>query len=58
MSTGFVRAFASWVIDTFVGDHIFAKLLRSARRKSVTEYWAETKNRDEYIHRFTQEVIV
>jgi Asp-tRNA(Asn)/Glu-tRNA(Gln) amidotransferase A subunit family amidase len=37
--TGFVRALASWVIRTFVGDTKFASFLAESHRKSVRDYY-------------------
>lgn len=52
----FVRSFAAWVIETFFGDTMYANGIRSARVKTVTEYWHFTAKRDEFIRKFYDEV--
>jgi amidase len=53
---GFLRTFAGWVLERFIGDPIFGNLIKSSRTKSVTEYLALAKERDAYIQRFNQQV--
>ncbi|KAL0953568.1 hypothetical protein HGRIS_004786 [Hohenbuehelia grisea] len=52
----FVRAFASWAVETLFGDKLYADGLRSASIKSVREYHALVAKRDEYIRKFYQEI--
>ncbi|KIL69168.1 hypothetical protein M378DRAFT_184407 [Amanita muscaria Koide BX008] len=52
----FVRSFATWVIEKFVGDPIFAHVFRAARTKPMNEYMQYCAARDKYIKMFYQEV--
>lgn len=52
----FVRWLAAWALERIVGDKIFADTLRASRTKSVGEYWALTRKRDDFIKQWYQEV--
>ncbi|KAG8888239.1 hypothetical protein FRB99_004140, partial [Tulasnella sp. 403] len=52
----FVRNGIIWAARTFLHDNIFSTLMGSSRGKSVKEFWAETKARDNYNELFFKEV--
>ncbi|KAJ2923905.1 hypothetical protein H1R20_g13191, partial [Candolleomyces eurysporus] len=52
----FVRSIAGWVLESIVGDKIFASALRASRAKSVTEYWALASQRDAFIRDWYSQV--
>ncbi|PPQ65493.1 hypothetical protein CVT26_000133 [Gymnopilus dilepis] len=51
-----VRVFAAWVLETYLGDKIFAEAIRVTKSKSVTEYWKLIYQKEQYIQRFYQEI--
>jgi len=51
-----VRIFASWVLETFMGDELFAEALRVTKAKSVTDYWKLISQKEQYVQRFYEEV--
>jgi len=53
----FVRNFACWIIDRFVGDKLFANALRSSRSIGVGEYWKLINEKDEYNRQFQKMVV-
>ncbi|KAF8639100.1 hypothetical protein AX17_001743 [Amanita inopinata Kibby_2008] len=44
----FVRSFASWIIDSMLGDKIFARVIRAACVKPMGEYMKLVAARDDY----------
>lgn len=52
----FLRNFASWVVETFFGDKLFANVARASRKKSVAEYYKLIAAKNEYRKRFHEEV--
>ncbi|EAU90351.1 amidase [Coprinopsis cinerea okayama7 len=53
----FVRGFAAWVLETFMGDKTFSDTIRSARVKGVDEYWALSAARDAFALKFQEQVL-
>jgi len=53
---GFVRYLVGWAARTFLGDPFFERVFLNSRERSVKEYWAVTKDRDEYSKLFFSEV--
>ncbi|KAF9485469.1 amidase [Pholiota conissans] len=53
---GFIRNFAAWVIEKFVGDTLFASTVRSSRKKEVFETYQLIKAKNEYRNRFYNDV--
>ncbi|KDR65722.1 hypothetical protein GALMADRAFT_260127 [Galerina marginata CBS 339.88] len=51
-----VRTFAAWILESFMGDKMFADNLRVAKAKSVTDYWKLNAQRDEYAQMFYEKV--
>lgn len=51
-----IRVVATWLIESAMGDNIFATLLRAARYKSVGEYTAFSEQKDIYEKLFYEEV--
>lgn len=56
MMLAFVRWLAAWALESIAGDSIFANTLRASRTKSVAEYWALTRKRDDFVKQWYQEV--
>lgn len=56
LSTGFVRFLASWMAEAFMGDKIFATILRAARYKSVGEFNAWHEHMHNYEKEFYEDV--
>jgi len=52
----FVRTFAAWIIEAFLGDKIFAETLRVTKSKSVSSYWKLIAAKDEYIRHFNETI--
>ncbi|THU99137.1 amidase signature enzyme [Dendrothele bispora CBS 962.96] len=53
---GFLLSIATWVVETFVGDAIFANLARVVHKKSVGEYNEWNTKRNEYNDMFFEKV--
>uniref|UniRef100_A0A8H7XRN7 amidase n=1 Tax=Psilocybe cubensis TaxID=181762 RepID=A0A8H7XRN7_PSICU len=51
-----VRSFAAWILETFVGDKIFAETIRASRAKTVAEYWKLIHQRNECVKKFYEAV--
>lgn len=58
MSTGFVRSIASWIVDTTVGDNIFATLLRTSKYSSVRDFNEYAAQKKAYDKLFYEEVLI
>lgn len=54
--TGFVRAVASWIIRSVLGDKMFATMLEATRVKPVKEYLTFVKRRDNFEKLFYADV--
>ncbi|KAG9029896.1 hypothetical protein FS837_003439, partial [Tulasnella sp. UAMH 9824] len=52
----FIRAFACWAARTFKGDEAWATLFSTSHPRNVSEFWAETKARNEYNKFFHENV--
>ena len=52
----FVRSFAAWVLEKFVGDKIFARVFRVAHEKRMSEYMKYCDARNAYNKMFYAEV--
>jgi hypothetical protein len=55
-SPGWLRGFLAWLAGSVLGDTQFASLVRSARLKSVREYYAVIEERNAFARRFCDEV--
>ncbi|KAF8159688.1 amidase [Crassisporium funariophilum] len=51
-----VRTFATWILETFWKDKLFADTIRVTKSKSITDYWKLIAQRDEYSASFYQTV--
>ncbi|EMD38846.1 hypothetical protein CERSUDRAFT_104159 [Gelatoporia subvermispora B] len=51
-----VRSLCDWAVRAAYNDHIFARIVRAARKKSVYEFWQWTDMRDKYRELFYREV--
>ncbi|TFY61189.1 hypothetical protein EVG20_g7152 [Dentipellis fragilis] len=56
LQAAFIREFGRWIIQTFVGDDIFAKLFVHSRAKSVKEVYEYVEQRREFVSSWTEEV--
>jgi hypothetical protein len=56
LSPGWLRGFLVWLAGSVLGDTQFASLIRSARLKSVREYYAAIEERNAFARRFCDEV--
>lgn len=54
----FLRNFAAWIVETFVGDKLFADVARASREKSISEYYKLIHAKNEYRNKFNEEVRV
>ncbi|KAG8926376.1 hypothetical protein FRC01_008949 [Tulasnella sp. 417] len=52
----FIRSFACWAARTFKGDEAWATLFSTSHPRNVTDFWAETKARNEYNKFFHENV--
>ncbi|KAF9557330.1 amidase [Agrocybe pediades] len=51
-----LRTFVTWIMETFLGDKLFADTMRVTRAKTVTEYWKLNSEKEKYTQRFYDEV--
>ncbi|WVQ83646.1 hypothetical protein IAT38_005788 [Cryptococcus sp. DSM 104549] len=49
---GWLHRLATWVIETFIGDKLYASVFATSRPKSVKEFWEFTHRRDVYANAF------
>ncbi|KAG8945601.1 hypothetical protein FRC04_000648 [Tulasnella sp. 424] len=52
----FIRSLACWAARTFKGDYSWAALFSNSHPRTVSEFWAETKAKNEYIKFFHENV--
>ncbi|KAH6916170.1 amidase [Coprinopsis sp. MPI-PUGE-AT-0042] len=50
----FVRGILSWIVESIVGDKIFANVMRMAGVKGVGEYWSFAAKRDRFALEFQE----
>jgi hypothetical protein len=51
-----VRIFATWILEAFLDDKIFADTMRATKAKNVSDYWKLISEKDQYIRRFYETV--
>lgn len=51
-----VRIFATWIIESFLDDKLFADSIRATKAKSVSDYWKLISERNEYVTHFNETV--
>jgi hypothetical protein len=51
-----LRSFATWIVETFIRDKIFAENMRESREKSFGEVMRVTTTRDEIVRSWYKEV--
>lgn len=51
-----VRIFATWILETFLNDKMFADTIRATKSKNVSDYWKLISERDQYIRHFHETV--
>lgn len=52
----FLRWLAGWALETIGGDPIFAETLRSSRKRTVAEYYAVCKKRNEFVQQWYADI--
>ena len=52
----FIRGLVGWILESIVGDAIFANTLRMAKRSDVTNFWRTTALKNQHITDFYDQV--
>lgn len=55
-TTGFVRSLVTWVVRNIIGDVIFARVMVHSRKKTASEYWQYTAEKNEFAREWNKEV--